>query len=364
MDHRLADQRVKPRGTTRARWPRRIALGIFGLLVAVVLSEGLLRLPAVQRRLPDPGLGMRQQDLELKIARMDTLAGRRVPCLVIGSSAVRQGFDPAAFSEGYASQTGSPLECFNFGVNAFTASGTGPLAEVLVRRYQPVLLIYPTVPSDFSPHTDEIAPDLDTPSPWLRAQRGEFSLQGWLIEESMLARYTSAIPRWRAPDREGRATERRFLDATLTDFGYLPRDRVFNASEPPTRDTYAIGFALLGSGYTPSAEDLAGLAQITNLRSPEMQVILAELPFPAASKVMFDGGPAGYDTYLAALRSAALESGVPFWEQPAYALIPPDGWFDHIHLNQIGAAAFSRWLGERTGNAVRLGLIDDPLANR
>jgi hypothetical protein len=339
--------------TSERRW---LAAPVAALLILAAV-EGLARTPAVREALPPPSYGGARDDLDVKLARIEAYArGGPIPCIALGSSMAAQGFDPAAFSAGYARQTGEPLRCFNFGLNAYTTSGVAPVAAMLVRRYHPSLLIFLTTPRDFSAAFDRLYPGMDSPTPWLQYQSGEVSAQGWLIEHSAATRYALLLgDRLRARGAES-ARARGWFDALTRADGYRPVTDVRRVDQPPNRAADAVSFALLWD-YALDPADLDGLRRILSLNGEGVQVVVAELPVSEASMAFFARGEADYATFLDAVRGEAAAAGVPFWEQPAYPLIPPDGWDEYLHLNAAGAEAFSEWLGQRMGRAVIRGEI-------
>ncbi len=328
-------------------------------MLLLALGEILARQPWVQAKLPPASLSGPNAELSLKVQRLDALAREGpVACIAVGSSAVRHGFDPAAFSAGYHNQAGTPLPCFNFGMDGYTASGTAALAEALIRRYRPALLLYLTTPSDASVPFDDIAPGLDAPAAWVRWQRGELSPGGWLIEHSMLFRDAHSLGWWLGENSEGYIRTWYNYDGLLTPDGFFPSSVVRESDAPPDPATSPIQFAILDD-YRINPADRAGLEQIVGLHG-SAQVVLVEIPISDQALAFFDGGAADIALFLDTVREIGQAAGVPFWEQPRYELIPPGGWHDYLHLNRWGASAFSDWLGQRTGSAVMRGEIEDP----
>jgi hypothetical protein len=52
------------------------------------------------------------------------------------------------------------------------------------------------------------------------------------------------------------------------------------------------------------------------------------------------------------MRQETASRGVRFLRAPR-KVIPANGWTDFVHLNALGAARYSEWLGERLGAGVR-----------
>src|SRR5213596_1258758 len=78
---------------------------LFILLTAV--AEGVARSESFQAPLTPPKMGSRHYQLGHKLALLNVLARKtgRVDCIMLGSSMVDTGFDPAAFQTGYQEMT-------------------------------------------------------------------------------------------------------------------------------------------------------------------------------------------------------------------------------------------------------------------
>jgi hypothetical protein len=159
---------------------------LLGLMLG--LGELFVRQPAVQARLTMPALGSSNRHLARQWHRLEALKNSGVPidCIAPGDSMVLNGLDPLVFGRSYQQETGEEIYCFNFGVDALTPKPASVLAEILVEKYPPCLLVFGTDARDFA-----VAPDSEETSffmdlPWLQYQMGNFNLEGWLVEHFYL----------------------------------------------------------------------------------------------------------------------------------------------------------------------------------
>lgn len=342
------------------------------LLTAVLLSVLLIgtewgvRQAAVASRLTAPSLGSRHRQFEVQVARLHRFAqvNDGVPCIVLGSSMVQQGFDPLAFQEAMNEAAGQPLTCFNFGVSALTAATAGVLAEILVADYQPRLLIYGTDPRDYAtlPDDEDVRVILETT--WVEQRTGRESLAGWLIDQTHLYRYNLSA-RKLLEDGDVRRLAELFEEDSPTPAARLGFD---------VDETVAVGLAVpprpdrpsdreaylfrLFEDYQIRPENRAGLETIAALASAETQVMIVEMPVHRRYYQFFPSGLEDYNRFASFIESTAAGTEVLILRPADVELIPEDGWLDEVsHMNGIGAARFSRWLAEQIGQNLEAGRL-------
>jgi len=87
------------------------------------LGKWIARLEIFQAPLTPPRMGSRHYQLGHKLALLDRLVERNGPvdCIMLGSSIVDTGFDPAAFESGYREITVRVIRCFSFGIDTAPA---------------------------------------------------------------------------------------------------------------------------------------------------------------------------------------------------------------------------------------------------
>jgi hypothetical protein len=175
---------------------------------------------------------------------------------------------------------------------------------------------------------------------------GEFNIEGWLVDHSLVYRRYLALRGWTSPDF---VSPIRDLGA-LSHTGYEPYTDV--DPNPPMPD-YLVDYPIWPYHW-------AGLEQIVALDGANggtTQVVLLEMPLPVSLIAQYPNGPANHAQFLATIRDLAAAHGVLYWETTALDLIPADGWHDNVHLKQNGAEILSTWVGEQIGRAVVEGTL-------
>jgi hypothetical protein len=324
--------------TLRIARPFGQTLLIASLICALLIgaAEILARLIWADSYIPT-AIGSRNLYFDTKIGELDFLVKHegRIDCLFIGSSVVNSGIVPVRFENAYRAQTGQRVRCYNFAIPGVTASGAARLADLLVERYRPRLLIYGLTLRAFSAEMAQTGGAGSIFSAdWTRYRRGDWNLHGWIIDHSRAYRRYLALRDWPKPDFANPAGERDVARRRgFVPFGagalFFPPDYLFD--------------------YEIAPSEWAALHQIMALQSVT-QVVLVEMPLPDQTLDVFEGGPANYRRYMNEIAAAAEESSVPFWTTFGLNIVPDDGWAgDTHHMNFNGASAFSDWLGAYVG---------------
>jgi len=327
-------------------------LGLAVVILALLagMFEGAVRLLVDESDLP-VAIGSANPTLDIKIGVLDRLARESggVDCIFLGSSVVNNGVIPASFAAAYRDQTGEDITCYNFGVPALTASTAGVLAEVLVERYRPRLLVYGFTVRALAEQASEAQRVYDdiVNTPWVRAQRGAFDVLGWLVEHSQAFRHYLAYRNWMRHDFDHEL--RRFKDAPPDGYISFMGTRAFDPNAVHVPD-YFTQFAM-------SDRELAGLERIFNLNH-HTAVLAVEMPLPDFVIAGFEGGAAAHRAVFDELAELAAGYDVLLWQASPQNLIPGDGWAeDGLHVNDQGAEILSAWLGAQVGRAVRDGAL-------
>lgn len=336
-------QRLVSRSSTLrlARIPgQTLVLAVLILALVLIGAELAARLVLDDSDRPT-AIGSDVPALDVKIGALDRLDETRgVDCLFVGSSVVLNGLDPAAVEAAYAARTGEAITCYNVGVPALTARAAAVVAEVLVERYHPHVLVYGFTLRAVAAGTsqaDDVYDDL-LATPWIAYRRGDASLEGWLVDHSTLLRHYLAYRNW--PSWQYPNWRRTFTDSSPT--GYVP----FFRTRP--LDPAAIQTPSYFQHYALDPAEMAGLAEIVALDG-NTRVVLLEMPLPDFVLALFDGGAAGYRAIVEGEIGALAEAhAVPLWQTSPLALVPLEGWAeDAHHVNHQGAQLVSAWLGER-----------------
>ena len=320
-----------------------MTLAVLALLI--VLLEGVARLPWVETHVP-AAFGSTHPDIDTKFGELDALLNRagRIDCIFVGSSMVRRGIDPIAFTRAYREQTGQDLVCYNFGVAASRASSIGPLSDILVERYHPRLLIYGLSLRDLTgePFQNE-QQEAILASPWLDYQFGSLNIRGWLIDHSESLRHFLAFHDW--------------LLSKFEDSVWCLDDWPCLGFSPTTTRT---GGALIREPtprkYKFTQVQWNGLKHFLSLRT-QTQLLFVEMPASYRQVTSVKGGEETYRSFLYDVRDFIAGYDIPMFTTIDLNLIPDSGWSDTYHLHQTGAEIFSAWLGDQVGIAVNTGKL-------
>jgi hypothetical protein len=328
---------------------------LFILLMAV--AEWVARSESFQEPLTPPNMGSRHYQLGHKLALLNVLTRRtgHVDCIMLGSSVVDTGFDPAAFEIGYREMTGRDIHCFNFGIDASSAASTAALTRIIVEDYHPRFLIIGTDARDYAvPREDrDLAVVLN--APWVAYRQGKFSLEGWLQDKSYLYRYRQHLGRLARFQFEGTIWSNTKLNNEILNNGFTPLSKVstyINDPPNPWDDSFEVKYyTRIYSSYQMLHENLEGLESMMEYNQSGIPVILVEMPVSDGLYYFFGNREADYNRFVTRVGELASRHQVPFWQSEPLDLIPDNGWVDYSHLNRTGAKIFSTWLGQQVGKA-------------
>ncbi len=334
---------------------RTLALALPVLVVLVLVLEAVARLLSIDALLAAPYLGSRHDSLEVRVHLLEEMhAEEPFDCILVGSSVVYAGLNPAVIEAAYQSQTGEAIRCFNFGVSGVLASGVRYLVDYVIEQYHPRLIVYGLSARDFGDiEIDRLDGDELAGLDWLQYRLGSFNPVGWLEYQT---RHARTFGSWLFEPHSDRASDRQWLEDTIAPGrGFEPLARAGNAS------SVRGGERLLDEYFTDYAmapAELDGLEHILRRHQPpQTQVVLVELPLhPSVIGAYFD--PADYAAFNDRIVASAAAAGVLYWPTTSRAMIPDAGWYNLYHLNPTGAEQFSRWLGEQLGAAVLAGRLN------
>ncbi len=316
--------------------------------------EGLTRVVNPDKFVPPPSVGSESPEFDIKVDRLNRLTNREgdIPCILLGSSMVNGGIDPVQLATSYAEATGEAITCFNFGLSSLVGEVAGPMAELIVKKYHPRLLILGVSARDFSDKFGEYARPL-VKVPWVRYVNGDFNRLGWLVDHSISFRYYLGLQNWRSPENRPVIAE---YQQQIDPFGFQPLPNKNN-------ELVQLNEVLL-TEYSLNPVDVEGFAQALRQNSPTTQLILLEMPVhPEFLPYYVEGSADAYQQkFLGPIAEMASEAGVPLWttQKTLAASLPANGWNDRRHLNADGAIAFSQWLGQALANAVQRGDFTNP----
>ena len=312
-----------------------IALLVLALLITA--AEGLARLPWIDSHIPT-AIGTANPYFDTKIGELDSLINQdgRIDCLFIGSSVVNSGIVPVRFENAYRATTGQPVTCYNFAIPGVTTSGAAKVADLLIERYRPRVLIYGFTLRAFSAMMAQTGGAGQIFSAdWTRHQTGDWNLSGWIINHSLAYRHYLALRDWPEPDFANPIGEQ---DAALRK-GFNP----FGSGAQFFAPDYLFDYEI-------APDEWDALLRLMDLNTAGTQVMLVEMPLPDQTLEVFEGGPANYARYLDEIAAAATKRNIPYIATFGLDLVPENGWAgDTHHMNVTGAFAFSEWMGEQIG---------------
>jgi hypothetical protein len=339
-------------------WAAAATPGLALLLLLVVLggAEWAARSRVVYTRLLVPTVGSPARPFDLQVARLDLWVQRNgnPDCFFLGSSLALTGFEPGAFEAAFAAAGGRRIRCFNLGVPGTTAADVTALAGLVVPRYRPWLIVYGASFRDFN--AGVVGPGIAT-MPWVRHRLGDWNVEGWLVEHSRAYRYYLTYRGWSDPMQ--RYHMQRGFPGDADGFWPMPvrpvdyealldKEReLFLQKMPPDR---------------MAPEQLAAFDVLLGGAAGDAEIVVVEMPGPhVLTSWLTPGKP--YRTFRERLRAIAQTHRAHFWENGPEVPedeLPADGWRDLVHMNDAGAAALSRWLGERVAAGVADGELRAP----
>jgi hypothetical protein len=341
-------------GTFQAHFPlgQTVGLAVLLLLLFWGVTEGILRILVSSYVIDIPLTGSTNSEFDYKVSKLDRFIKEngKIDCVFIGSSQFDDGADPAIFSQRYKELSGKEISCFNFSIATMTASPAAEMAELLVKRYHPKLIIYGTSARDYSRNFGEMARPLFE-DPWLMYQMGHYNLRGWLIDKSYAVRLLATIRRYANPDYFTFAT--RTL-RRIQPNGFLP---LLANNLKPEDKVYA-------PEYIKSAEDMLGLEKLVRMDKTDTRIVFSEVPVNHIFMPMYieTGEEAYYRLFVTPISQYLQDNGVLFLisQKEMEKLIPDKDWGDSKHLNTRGAAIYSRWMAENLYQAIQTKIIKDP----
>jgi hypothetical protein len=323
--------------------------------------ELFLRVDALQPYLARlvPSLGGRHLQMEEQLARLESFATAEgyVDCIFLGSSLVWLGFDPPVFEAAYADATGQDIHCFNLGIEALPANAASLIAEVVVEKYQPALLIYGTSARDYAIDTSDENSRVVFDTPALQYQLGRRTPWNSLVSNSYVLRYISRLGDLLRFDetawsnlRTGINTSQGFLAKTGT-----AEEVHFQAA---LRDA-----ARWFQPYKIHPVNLDALTAIARQKQNGSQVLVVEMPVSDEYFAYMQQGKKDYDRFVSQASDRLAAADTVFLRSTDEQIIPDEGWWDRSHMNKTGADIFSQWLANKIANLALAGEMHPPGAN-
>jgi hypothetical protein len=342
-----------------------LAMALAILVFYLILGEVFSRSDIAHNLFITPDLGGKYRGFVEQLNRLDTFVSGRddIDCIFLGDSTVMSDFSPSVFSKSFYDQTGSVIDCFNFGVGDSNVVGSAALAKILIDEYHPKLLIYGIHILNYAtPGKSEGAAAI-LESPWVQYKLGYFSMEGWLYEHSYLYRYLDTYGK--LADLGTNYNELLRRGETYMPEGYYPMEGqgpfdLTNPPDPASQHPYDEHYFTALGNFKVDPTNLEALRQIADLQSANTQIIAVEMPVSDTFYYYLDGGRQEYSLFVEEIRKTLSENSTGFLQVESLLPLPSNLWFNRNHLNTEGAEQFSKWLGERLGEAVAEGKVSLP----
>lgn len=260
--------------------------------------------------------------------------GGPIDCIFLGNSQVLYGIDPTVVEQAYLEKTGNSIRCQNFGLGGLTPISAGPLARLLIKNFHPSVIIFGTGLWDYSSSNAEATKASIMSSPWVKYQLGTFSIDGWLYENSYSYRYIFGMDRY-LKNMQGANTH---IDAN----GHA----TYSGHTNLTVNEQLEYFETIAKRPDIDQLERDGLRDLLSLNSSEVRIIVIETPSNPTFYSVKRKARTLYPQFenMLVLQTRLADSNL--WMTQHSEAIPPEDWYDLLHLNESGSVYFSRLLGE------------------
>lgn len=358
------DQRV----TLKISRPRNPALlyGAILFVLACIVGEMFARTSFVQARIPYQAYGTNHTQLELQLNNLDKFVRENgaPDCFIFGSSQAFREVDPVAFARAYEAAGGEKVTCYNFGVTGSQIWTTSILNKILIQKYKPRLVVIGTSFLDYTEGREFQIDERFKENDWLEFQTSKFTLGGWLTEHSYAWRALTLLS-YAAPygmRYEEVLREAHKWDGEIADSGFALSDESIDPSVP-VEPGFVKNLQQEFGEFGVSERNLSALEEtVAFSQEAGAKVILAEMTYHPSLLELKDpkGNPRANKEQILAfiqkvnarLEGIASKRGIVFLKFDPALSLPETVWFDLYHLNRVGAAIFSRWLGEQAAQVI------------
>lgn len=338
---------------------------VFLLLIFTLVGEIVVRLNAGRTILGVPSVGSTDRVFESRLSQLDVYAEGRdaIDCVIFGDSTVMTDFAPGPFQNSFQETTGQNIECFNFGVGAFSFVEIASLARIVAEDYSPKIIIIGVEALNFAFPSDDPGGHDFGELAWTQYRLGRFSVNGWLYEHSYLYRHLGSVRQLLTIEKS--PSEMIFQTIGLYDtyrdgFFQLESPRDLDVSQPPdpaSDHNYHVAYFNYHKNYRLLPEHLTALDQLLTLNNSSTQVVILEMPVPDTFFNYFDNGKQDYNLFINGVKDKVAGTPVPFFITSDLQPIPYNLWHNYNHLTEEGALVFSVWLGEKFGQAALDGTV-------
>jgi hypothetical protein len=349
-------KKPSPPLTTQEKHPGRksfFSACFSGMLVFVLLGamfEGVCRLGWMDKAMPLRSVGNYHTQFETKWFKIEEYvkANGGVDVILLGNSMVNTGVDPAVVAARYKELTGQDARIFNFGVEGLTVAPLSDLAQILMEKYHPRVIILFTEMRDYiAGNGDDVASQF-LANAFVQQQLGNPSLEGYL--ESNSAALQHILPFRYASRADFLDTyildARRFSETTPDGYEadrHIGKD--IDTFPDPANPNDAKGFALF-KNFKMDPGRIADLQSILAYSASGTTVIVTELPTYRTYYAYLEN-ESDKQVYLDELQQTVAAGGGYYLPTVSSDLIPLEDRVDNHHLNFKGAPIYSNALAEQ-----------------
>jgi hypothetical protein len=324
--------------------------GLVAFVILGSLFESVCRLGLADAVLPMQSVGNYHTQFEIKWFKLEEYVKQNggVDVILLGNSMVNTGVDPKVVAARYKELTGQDARIFNFGVEGLTVAPLADLAQILMEKYHPrVIILYTEMRDYIAGNGDTVASDF-LASPWVQQQLGNPSIEGFLENNSVALQHLLPFRYASRPD---------FLDTYLLDVRRLDETTKFGyeaargtgkdvTKEPDPSDPAEAATYKLFVDYSMDPARIDSLKSVLAFTDQKTTVIVSEMPiYPTYYSYLEK--ESDREDYLAALEEIVAENGGHFLTPVDFHEIRDSGFNDNHHLNYIGAPIYSNLLGEQ-----------------
>jgi len=304
-------------------------------LITCALLESAARSPLFVNLPIQEAYGSSHPHLETQITRLKTKItnGEKIDCIFIGNSQILSGINPSIVEQTYFEETKRTIHCQNFGLGGMPPMTAPFIAEILIKKFHPSVIIFGTGLWDYSESMSESNHASILSSPWVKYQLGEFSIDGWLYENSTSYRLIFGL------DRAIKSTSD--VAQKIDEDGQLP----YNDQTTMSLEEQVEYFKNIQKRPDVTEAQLMGLQSLMAIDSNLVKIIVVESSFNPVFLEYNNRGKRLYPDFKNILISEARNASVDLWMTQDTLSIPQIYWYDLLHLNKDGAIFFSQQMG-------------------
>ena len=311
---------------------------VLWLLVFCVAIEAFARTSAGRDFFQYESYGSSHPHFDPQVIRIKAreVQDGQIDCIILGDSQVLYGIDPTIVEQAYFDSTGNTIHCQNFGLGGLKPITAYPLAKLLIKNFHPAIIVFGTDLFDYTAVQAGSDSSIMS-SPWVKYQLDDFSVDGWLIENSNSYRFYLGADRYLLNGEEN-----------ADHIGLNGHSLKFSEKTNMSQQEQVDYFDSLLDRPEITGEQLDGLHELLALYSAETKIVLFETPvdpiFFTLQKFAYNRKV--YPDFRNMLENEAAYVNTDLWLTQESIQIPMDGWYDIVHFNKVGSEYFSRLLGE------------------